>query len=184
MPQRPTLERVLLNRNKITPAEQEVRDILNSSDIDPTSGVAPTAPQFRKQPEVWSTDPKVLSAVDRTMHVSPEIAGNISRIETGPSGHLISTILSDPHGEQYLDKWNSLNLVGLFTPKDKRMWIRPEDGFQSRHAETLGHEAAHSRGYVRHGTETFKELEDALHRAYNPPMNHTNYKQLPTNKKK
>lgn len=171
------LQRVLLDRSRISPKEQEVRDILNTSDIDPTSGIAPTAPQFRKQPEVWSTDPKFIASMDRTMRVSPELAGSISRVEQGPSADVMENILSDKNGDRLMDIWDRLNLVGLFNPTSKKTWVSPNRDPDEQKA-TLAHEAGHAKGLLNHKDPLFQQLVKSAEDAYLPMMNYASYKDL------
>lgn len=168
MPQE-ILQKLLLNRMSIP--EQEIREVLNTSNIDPNSGKPPTAPAFRSQPEVWSTDKGLLNRVKRLMQVAPELAGTIKNISVGPSESIINEILSRPNGKDFYDNYDGSNVVGAFTPRTRRMWISSKRPAGEQSA-TLVHEAGHAKGYLDHDDPVFKRLEMFSNDAYDPPMNY------------
>lgn len=162
MPQK--IEQLLQNR--MQPEEQEIRDHLNFPSIDPASGVAPTAPAFRKQTEVWSTNPSLLRQVERLLSIAPEMRGKVNRVEQGRSADVSNSILSEEQRGPLWDMWDGLNMLGLFGRKSKNVWIKPELDPEEQ-ANTLAHEFSHASGF-EHGDPELEKSAAAMGKLYKP----------------
>lgn len=161
------LEKALVNR--MSPDEQEIRDYLNVSNINPNSGVPPTAPMFRKDPEVWSVDPNVLKPIQHLMKIAPEIRGSVNKVEQGPSQNLMEVVLGDlknnPENTRLYDVWDRLNVLGVFNPQNKNIWLNPNTSV-AKQAGVIGHEIAHAKNYNHDepGLERTQKLMTKMYR--------------------
>lgn len=114
-----------------------------ASDIDPNSGVPPTAPAFRPYPDVRG-DTAFANIVDELLKRVPELRGRASVITHGPDQ---GTILAMIAAGLPPDEFERTNLLGLTNKLGgDRIAINPRQSGEFA-TSTLAHEFAHSRGY-------------------------------------
>jgi hypothetical protein len=150
VPQDP-LQQILTNRNSpVLPIRnQDSFDVYKDSVgifPDPSSGVAPTAPAFRKYPDVRGGT-EFARMVDALLKRIPEIRGISSVITHGPDANSIEDMIDSKLRPDLFEDSTLLGVADLgASPGKKRIAISP--GIRGEVAmSTLGHEISHNAGF-------------------------------------
>lgn len=137
--------------NRRSPDADKLRTLLNvppkERRIAPDQPLIPQhAPPFRPEPFVTGEDTAQL--VKELLQIAPELAGQFTGVNRGPTSGFLKMLLRDQVDPQ---QFNLTNILGAFSHKDRDIFLTPGPFMtEEEPIGVLAHEMAHAIG-KRHG---------------------------------